>query len=296
MEASQKLRVQGRDLSLSDISFIRKLIKDHQGWSRRRISEELSQAWDWRNAVGHLKDMACRSMLLKLEKSGHIILPPRRCVPVNRMLQKKMPYIEHDQSLIESPLLEIQPIRIVPLYPGKQYDNLFCCLMSKYHYKSYKGIVGENMKYIVFDRYNRVLACLLFGSSAWKVESRDKYIGWDAKSRESNLSMTTNNMRFLILPWVKISCPASHILGLVSRRISFDWQARYSHPLYMLETFVEKCRFKGTCYKASNWIYVGQTKGRSRNDRYSRLQVPIKDVYLYPLHSNFQKQLMKKKA
>jgi hypothetical protein len=154
--------------------------------------------------------------------------------------------------------------------------------------------VGENMKYIIFDRYNRVLACLLFGSSAWKVESRDRYIGWDNKGRESNLSMTTNNMRFLILPWVKISCLASHILGLVSGRISFDWQRRYSHPLYMLETFVEKDRFKGTCYKASNWIYVGQTKGRSRNDRYSRLQVSIKEVYIYPLSSNFRKKLLKK--
>lgn len=292
MEAAKELRVQGRTLTTSDIESIRELIKEYPSWSRRRISEELSKAWNWYNASGHLKDMACRSMLLKLEKQGHILLPPRRRIPVNRMLQKKTPYIEHDQTLIESSLPRIQPVNLVTLYQAKDYDDLFGCLMGTYHYKGYKGIVGENMKYIVFDSYHRVIACLLFGSSAWKVESRDKYIGWNSENRERNLHLTTNNMRFLILPWVRVPHLASHILGLVSRRISRDWGIRYGHPLYMLETFVEKDRFKGTCYKAANWIHVGRTKGRSRNDRYKRLQVPIKDVYLYPLHSNYKKKLV----
>ena len=133
---------------------------------------------------------------------------------------------------------------------------------------------------------------MLFGSAAWKVQSRDAYIGWENKSRERNLSFITNNMRFLIMPWVHIPHLASHILGLISRRVKLDWIERYGHPIYLLETFVERDRFLGTCYKAANWIKVGQTKGRSRNDRYKRFRVPIKDVYIYPLISNSKKKLV----
>lgn len=287
-----KLRVQGQDLSLKDIEYIRQFIKNHPDWSRRRLSEELCKAWDWRNYKGHLKDMASRSMMLKLEKLGYITLPPRRRSPVNRMLQRKQVFVNHDQSLIECCLKEIQPLRIVAVIHKDNHEKLFSCLMSHYHYKGYKGIVGENMRYLIYGCHGRILSCLLFGSSAWRVESRDRYIGWDSEIRSKNLHLTTNNMRFLILPWVRIPHLASHILGLISRQISFDWINRYGHPLYMLESFVERDRFRGTCYKAANWIYVGQTKGRSRNDRYNRLQVPIKDVYLYPLNSKYQKKLV----
>ena len=171
---------------------------------------------------------------------------------------------------------------------------MFCSLLSRHHYKGYKGVVGENMKYIVLDRYKRIVSCLLFGSSAWSVESRDGFIGWDTASREDNLYLTTNNMRFLIPHWIQIPHLASHILGTVSRQISNDWLERYGHPIYMLETFVERERFRGTCYKASNWIYTGRTKGRSRNDRYCRINVSIKDVYVYPLIKDFKDKLLRR--
>jgi len=148
------------------------------------------------------------------------------------------------------------------------------------------------MKYMVFDKEGRPLACLLFGSAAWKTAPRDDFIGWDADTRRRNLRFLTNNMRFLILPWIKVPHLASHILGRVARGISSDWIKKYNHPIYMLETFVEKERFRGTCYRAANWIYVGQTKGRSRNDRYSTLKVPIKDIYLYPLTKRFREILI----
>ena len=147
------------------------------------------------------------------------------------------------------------------------------------------------MKYLIFDREDRPLACLLFGSAAWKTLPRDEFIGWNVSARKANLNLITNNMRFLILPWVKVPHLASHILGKVARRISSDWIKRYSHPIYMLETFVEKERFHGTCYRAANWTWVGQTKGRSRNDRYTTLKVPIKDIYLYPLVKRFREAL-----
>lgn len=286
-----EIKVQGRTLSKSDVAFIRELIQAEPSWSRWRLSREISTHWDWRNGRGQIKDMACRSLLLKLEKQGHITLPKRRRVPINRMLHKNHLSIEHDQTPVICSLNEIQPIRVVSIGQEKEYEDLYCSLLRQHHYKGYKGIVGENMKYVVLDRYERIVSCLLFGSSAWSVESRDCFLGWETASREENLYLTTNNMRFLIPHWIKIPHLASHILGAVSRQISNDWLERYGHPVYMLETFVERERFRGTCYKASNWIYTGQTKGRSRNDRYNRINVSIKDVYVYPLIKDFKDKL-----
>jgi hypothetical protein len=139
------------------------------------------------------------------------------------------------------------------------------------------------MKYLVFDNNRRPLACLLFGSAAWSCAARDDFIGWDRDTRINHLRLVTNNTRFLILPWVKIPHLASHLLSLITRRIINDWRNKYGHGLLLLETFVEVDRFRGTCYKAANWRCAGLTKGRSRNDRYTSLHVPVKAVYLYPL-------------
>ena len=163
--------------------------------------------------------------------------------------------------------------------------------LAHYHYLSYTGIVGENMKYLILDNQDRPLACVLFGSSAWSVADRDAHIGWDKATRQRNVNLTTNNTRFLVVPWVRVKCLASHILSLVSRRIGQDWQARYGHPVYCLETFVEKGRYRGTCYQAANWRCVGHTQGRSRNDRNNTLSVPVKDIYLYPLRRDYRQRL-----
>ncbi len=149
----------------------------------------------------------------------------------------------------------------------RQHDQLFACLLSQYHYLGYKGMVGENMKYLIFDCYQPVLGCVLFGSAAWSVQCRDLYIGWDVDTCKHNLNLTTNNMRFLILPWVHGANLASHIFALIARRLCADWINHYGHSLNLLETFVDKDRFTDDCYKAANWICVGQTNGRSRNDR-----------------------------
>ncbi len=147
------------------------------------------------------------------------------------------------------------------------------------------------MGYLVRDHNNRPLACLLFGSAAWKTAPRDSFIGWDRQRRKRNLCYITNNMRFLILPWVKVQHLASHILSRVSRRICSDWIKKYNHPVHLLETFVDRTRFQGTCYKAANWILTGQTQGRTRNDRDRTIKVSPKDIYVYPLIKNFRKRL-----
>jgi hypothetical protein len=179
----------------------------------------------------------------------------------------------------------------IEIVRGKDSLALFCHLLSRYHYLGYRVTVGENMRYLIRDKVGRPLSCVLFGSAAWKVACRDQYVGWTKESRERNLWLVTNNMRFLVLPWVRVAHLASHVLGRIVRRIEKDWVERYGHPVLLLETFVDTSRFRGTCYRAANWRYAGQTKGRSRNDRYNDLRVPVKDVYLYPLTPHFRERL-----
>jgi hypothetical protein len=288
---SKTIRLQGRELSTDDIAFIRLLIADNPSWHRRKLSIVLAEAWDWRNAKGDLKDMASRTLMLKLHARGTIELPPRRRAPTKRTAQGLIQSVLHDTSPIEVPLSALQPLKVVTVTPRSEHESLYNCLLASYHYLSYTGPVGENMKYLILDTQDRPLACLLFGSSAWSVADRDAHIGWDKETRQRNVNFSTNNTRFLVLPWIKVKCLASHVLGLVTRRIGQDWQARYGHGVYCLETFVERDRFRGTCYQAANWQCVGQTQGRSRNDRYKKLSVPVKDIYLYPLRRNYRQLL-----
>jgi hypothetical protein len=292
---SDSLIIQGRELSESHIEEIQKLLKSHPDWSRWKLSRYLSEKWDWRNARGQIKDMACRTMLLKLEQRGYIKLPERRCVSPNPMSKKSSSInpIPHDTGLIEENLVNLQPLSILPIHLNQHchFRPLFNFFLFKYHYLSYRGSVGENLQYLVLDRFSRPVSCVLFGSAAWKVSCRDKFIGWDAQTQSRNVNLTTNNMRFLILPWVRVKNLASHILSRICHQIRKDWEDKYGHEIYLVETYIEKARFVGTCYKAANWLYLGETTGRSRNDRYTKLQVPIKDVYVYPLIKDFRYHL-----
>lgn len=290
------IRLQGRDLASKDLDFIRQLIADNTTFSRRKLSIALCEAWDWRNARGDIKDMASRALMLKLHERGEIALPERRRAPSNRMKQREIVPIEHSTNSITETLKNLQPLRIVNVQARSGEEALYNHLLASYHYLSYKSAVGENMKYLIFDKANRPLACLLFGSSAWSSKVRDNTIGWQPDVRQHNINYTTNNTRFLILPWVQVPHLASHILGLISRRIKRDWMTRYNHTIYLLETFVDKSRFKGTCYIAANWRPIGDTQGRSRNDRHGKMSVPIKAVLLYPLDKKYKNILSTKIA
>jgi len=199
--------------------------------------------------------------------------------------------VSHQTDTIHDFLCDLHPLQIAQVSPRTPDYALFNYLLSQYHYLGHRTTVGENMKYLVQDRQGRPLACLLFGSAAWKTTPRDTYIGWNNTTRERNLIEITNNTRFLILPWVQVKNLASHILSLISRRIGSDWLTKYSHPIYLLETFVDRSRFRGTCYKAANWIHAGETQGRTRNDRTRTIHAPIKDVYVYPLTKQFRQEL-----
>ena len=283
------LRIQSREITSSTIVWIQELISKNLSWSRYKLSREICRHWHWQNGKGQIKDIACRSLLRKLDELGYISLPAPKMVSPNRYRHGPIAVIEHDRAPIKCGLKELLPLRCVPV--ESEGRALVECLLSEYHYLGYKQAVGENLKYLISDSNDRALGCFLFGSVAWRCQVRDQFIGWSEKAHRRNLQSVTNNHRFLILPWVEVRNLASHALSLVCGRLSTDWQEKYGHPILMVETFVEQDRFTGACYKAANWANLGLTKGRSRNDRHKNLQVPTKEVYIYSLHPQAQEFL-----
>jgi hypothetical protein len=283
--------LQGRVVSDADVDLIRDLMAEHADWGRSRLSDELCRLWDWRNAQGRLKDMAARSLLLKLERSGHIRLPPRQGPSPNGFRNRLVPAVACSTEPMRGRLRQLQPLLVDVVAPGSVELREFNGLLARYHYLGHRNTVGENLRYLVRDRGSRPVACVLFGSAAWKCADRDAFLGWDHAARERNLQGLTNNTRFLIPAWVEVPHLASHVLGLIARRIRSDWVVKYGHPVHALETFVDRGRFKGTCYRAANWVRVGTTQGRTRNDREHRIRAAVKDVYLRPLVPDFRRQL-----
>lgn len=276
----------------ADLFRIRELIAGNPGWSRRRLSEVLCTEWEWRNGNGRMKDMAARSLLVKLQARGMIELPLRRQTPSNRMICRRLSRQDWDTTPVRGALGGLGPLDVREVSTDSTERMRFAAALTEHHYLGYRGTVGENLQYAVTDKTGRLLACLLFGSAAWKCRPRDEYIGWNPQQRARNLSLLANNTRFLILPSVRVPHLASWILGRVLRCLSGDWQQKYGHPIVLVETFVEQQRFAGTSYKASNWIRLGSTTGRSRQDRERTLRVPVKDVYLYPLDGRFRTELL----
>ena len=288
----QDMVIQGRRITENEIGLIRSLLDEHQDWGRTQLSQELCRHWNWRNAKGRIKDMAARSMLLKLERGGFIQLPARkRGQSFNEVRNRNIQLVFHETEPINETLRNLRPLTVRVIEVRSVELKLFNCLLSQYHYLGHHNTVGENMGYLIRDRHERPVACLLFGSAAWKCADRDAFLGWDHDQRKRNLQGLTNNTRFLILPWITVPHLASHVLGLIARRIRKDWQTKYGHPVHALETFVDQSRFRGTCYRAANWLRLGETRGRSRNDRNHTIQVPVKDVYLYGLIPDFQREL-----
>jgi len=284
------IRVQGRDLSAGDLAYIRKQIADHPDWHRTRLSRDICAAWHWTDEVGRPKDMACRTMLLKLERRGLLILPPRKKPSINHYRGKSFQPVLHSTSVLDTALRTLQPITMINADRG---DDAALCqtLLSQYHYLGFTTRVGQSISYLAQSSDGRPVACLLFGAAAWKTAPRDTFIGWSARERERNLSRVINNTRFLVPPWVNVPHLASHVLAMALRRLPEDWRGKYGFEPVLVETFVERERFEGTCYKAANWQCVGATTGRTRQDRYNTMSVPIKDIYVYPLCREFKKIL-----
>lgn len=282
--------VQGRRIGNLEITEIQALIAGNPRWSRWRLSRVLAQGWQWYAASGQLKDMAARTLLLTLHARGLIALPERRRAPITRGLDAGPDLFDAlPPAPVVASLSRLRPLRIEVVGPTQSDYRLFQSYLARHHYLGHRGPVGENLAYLIRSCTGVDLACLLFGAAAWQCAPRDRWIGWSAAQRAQGLSFIANNSRFLILPWVRVAHLASHILSQIAQRIAADWQRRYRHPLYLLETFVEQDRFRGACYQAAHWVHVGQTTGRTRQSRRYRdhkVHAPVKDIYLYPLRAD----------
>lgn len=288
---SDEIRYRGRVISSSDLAFVRELITSQQGLSRRALSFKLCEAWNWVQPNGTPRDMVARGLLIELQRQGLVELPaPRWITPAGGLRQRQPERVSLLQwPALDAPLSNWRPLQVRQVRRTAQ-EGLFNSFIETYHYLGYSRVVGEHLKYLVWARGVPV-ACLAWSSSPRHIGCRDRFIGWSAETRRRNVHLLVYNTRFLILPWARVPHLASHTLGLIARRIRADWEELYQHPIWFLETFVDPERFRGTCYRAANWIYLGVTTGRGKDDQTNRPNRSIKEILAYPLVPDFRKRL-----
>jgi hypothetical protein len=280
----------GRIITADDIVFIQQLIDAHPGMSRRKLSAKLCEAWDWRQANGALRDMVCRGLLLMLDRAGQIQLPAIKKRPNNPLARRPRPSPALiDTTPIQGALKPLQPLHIEQVRRTGD-ESLYNSLIEQHHYLGYEQPVGEHLKYMVWSQ-GRPIACLAWSSAPRHLGCRDRFIGWDKEARRRNIRFIAYNTRFLIVPWVEVPHLASHILGRIAQRVSPDWESLYAHPIYFLETFVDPERFRGTCYRAANWVLLGETTGRGKDDQTKRPNRSIKQLLAYPLTPRYRQLL-----
>jgi Druantia protein DruA len=280
-------RYSGRDFSPEDLALIRALIADNPTCNRADLSRLTCQALGWYKADGGLKQMSCRVAMLRMQDDGLIQLP----VPTGERPKSRIVFTKRTaaQAVIEEPGNRLAPLQLC-LVESRAHSRLWNEYIHRYHYLGYKTLPGAQLRYFVTSG-EQFVALLGFGASAWQAAPRDNYIGWSHDQRKARLHRVVNNARFLILPWVRSKNLASMILSTAAKRLPTDWESRYHYRPVLLETFVEKDRFVGTSYKAANWTYVGETKGRGKLGPAAKQSVPIKAMWLYPLTRDFRATL-----
>lgn len=287
--ATTSYRYCGRIFTSEEIELIRRLISSDSTLNRSQLSCLVCDQLGWLRSDGRRKDMSCRVAMLRMHRDGLIQLPPPQKRNGNGRNQPRLTTASDPQEPLSLPVHALGPLLLHPVCT-RQYSSLWNELIERYHYLGYTPLPGAQIRYLVRTG-PYLLAALGFGAAAWKLSPRDRFIGWTAEQRVRNLHLVVNNARFLILPWVTIPNLASMILAAVTRQLPKDWKNRYGYQPVLFETFVEKNRFRGTCYRAANWIHVGQTQGRGKLDRYFRHPLPVKDIFLYPLQNQFREIL-----
>lgn len=282
------MRYCGREFTETDIELIQRLLET-PGINRQKLSRLYCEAMGWRKPDGGLKEMSCKVAFLRMHREGHIILPPPQNSANNHLKKGKRTMFALAQPEIHKKAGE----HVLQVDIAQKADSaLWNEYIDRYHYLGYTPLPGAQLRYFVRSG-DQVLALLGFGAAAWKTAPRDNHIGWNIETRKKNLHLIINNARFLILPWIRSKNLGSRILSLISRRIGADWQERYNYEPVLMETFVEKARFQGTCYKAANWVCVGDTQGRGKPDVRHECKLPVKSVWLYPLRKDFRRRLIK---
>ncbi len=284
------LRYRGREVTADDVAFIRELIARHPDLSRRALSKELCLAWDWRQENGVLKDMVCRGLMLALHRTAQIELPPVKFRPKNPLaIRKQKAPIGVDQTAIRVGLADLKPLLFHQVRRTAD-EATFDSLIEQHHYLGYTQPVGEHLKYLIKAK-DRPIACLALSSAPRHLGPRDRFIGWSKEARKANIRFLAYNTRFLILPWVQVPHLASHLLGRLARRVSSDWENLYGHPIVYLESFVDPQRFPGTCYRAANWHFLGQTTGRGKDAQTKKANRSLKEILGLPLTKRFREML-----
>lgn len=286
-----QLRYRGKEITDDDIAFINRLIAAHPEDSRRALSKRLCEAWNWVQPNGQLRDMVCRGLMLELHRSRLVRLPEKKHSPPNPLgpHRAKPSHVEVDQTPINGSVKTVGPLTVRQVR-GTDEERLYNGLIEQYHYLGYCHPVGEQLKYVVFAD-ERPIACVAFSSAPRHIGCRDRFIGWSVEQRKRNIRLIAYNTRFLIMPWVRVRYLASHLLSRAAKRLVEDWQSVYGHPISLLTTFVDTERFAGTCYQAANWIYLGTTTGRGKNDQSGKPNRSIKAVWAYPTVKDFRSQL-----
>ncbi len=280
----------GRDFTVAELRSIKRLIADNPESTRAALSRIVCDMLSWRRPDGRLKDMSCRVAMLRMQSDGLIHLPPPRNSNNNgKCYLRRTQQAQPDSVPFITPAHSLTNLCLQPVSDRNQ-SHLWNEYIDRYHYLGYQPLPGAQMRYFARAE-NRILALLGFGAASWKTAPRDQFIGWTTEQRKRQLHLLINNARFLILPWVRSKNLATKILAMATRRVAHDWQQRYNYRPVMAETFVEIPRFRGTCYKAANWIYLGQTKGRGKLDRQHKARLARKTIWIYPLVRNYRKLL-----
>ncbi len=293
MESGRLEKFCGQAVSDQQLAEIVEIIETFPKLSRTELANTICEIFSWKRPTGKLKSIECRQFLEHLDGKGIIKLPARRTQYGKKGAAKVQRTEKADiQPTISIKLKELLPIRLTRV-DNRDQRQLWYEYVDRYHYLGYRLPFGAQLRYFIKSgATSEILGCFQFSSPAWKMAPRDRWIGWSEAKRKVNLQKLINNSRFLILPWVKVKNLASMSLSLAVKRAPDDWQSTYGYRPVLMETLVDRKRFKGTCYKAANWIHVGRTTGRGRMDRdHSREGAAVKEIYVYPLFSRFRQEL-----
>jgi hypothetical protein len=283
------VRYRGKKISETDIRFIQSIIDTDPKITRRKLSRRVCEAWGWVQANGALRDMVCRGLLLTLDRGGWIKLPPPRCAGARGLIRREPERMTVDETAVTCRLPELGVLEFRQVRRTAE-EPLFNSLIAQHHYLGPANPVGEHLKYTIWAG-ERPVACVAWCSAVRHLGPRDRFIGWKAEARRRNIRFIAYQSRYLILPWYRVAHLASHILGRMARMISGDWERIYGHGIYYLETFTDPERFRGTCYRAANWIPLGLTTGRGKADHSHRPNRSLKQVWAYPLEKQFRQWL-----
>jgi len=292
---SNKILINGRYFSQQELDEVRDIIRMFPNISHWELIQTICENLEWKTTTGSYKIDSCQQLLAKIEAQEDILIPQKKRNRPAQTTPKTITFSNRTDrgQEIETALSAIEPIQLKAV-KDKEERSLWNEYIERYHQKGYKNPFGASQRYFIMARVGQeeqIMGCLLFSASAWALKPRDQWIGWTQEDRSQRLHLIVNNTRFLIFPWIKVKNLASKTLSMAVKQIRKDWQERYNYQPVLLETFVDTEHYLGTCYKAANWIQLAETAGRGRMDRYKKRALSKKQIYVYPLISDFRNYL-----